>query len=601
MAVDYDRLLSQGIVGILESLRAYRAALDTTCTADLEKDLFYASCERCLQAVLRLSERYAEEAERQAAVCGDAARAAELREIAAVCRRVPAQPPETFREAVQAVHFLTFCLNIKPLKPHSQQYQFGRPDRYLLPYYERDLAAGRLTRGQAQTLLDCVAVLMNQNVNKGLSNGYMVGGRDPHGHVVSNELTTMLMRVVEQVRLVYPSVGLCWCTDTPAADLRLACEILRQGHSHPAIFNDDVITAGLRGYGLSAEEACHYIHSTCVEITPIGCSNVWVASPYINLMQALLDVLDREYPTMEALYDAYFAHLRERLRAEMIEQNRARLERMHTIDPLLSCFVNDCLRDGRDIEQGGARYNWTMPSFVGLSNVADSLTAIDEMVFRRQRYTFAALQELLANDFAGREDERLELLNAVPKYGNDVDRADAVVQRVSAWLAEECTRYATAFRNGRVIPSLFCWIMHDTLGQKTGAGPDGRKAGFPLGDGSGPAQGREQHGPTASVLSSTKWAHGPFIGGVAVNMKFSKALFRDSSLDRMEALIVTYLRRGGFEMQINVVDRETLLKAQQEPENYRDLIVRIGGYSDYFVRLTPTMQAEVLLRTEHAL
>ena len=601
MTVDYERLLEKGTSGIRREIAEMRENLDLTLPEDLEKDLFYASCQRCLEGVERFAQRYSQYAAGLAKQCADPGRKKELLRISEICAHVPKKPARDFYEAVQSVHFLTFCLSNKPLKPTSPQYQLGRPDRYFWPFYQRDMEAGRITEEEAQTLLDCLAIQINHRVPHGLSSGYMVGGRDAEGRVVSNDLTRMLMRVVEQVRLVYPSVGLCWCRDTPAEDLETAAKIIGKGHSHPAIFNDEVITEGLKRLGLPPEEACSYIHSTCVEITPIAASNVWVASPYMNLVQKLLDVLDREYSSMEELFDAYFAHIGEGIRENLIAEQKSRLERQRfNLDPLLSCFVRDCLEAGRDIEWGGARYNWIMPSFVGLSNAADALYAIRELIFNQKRWDFAGLNKMLAANFQGFETQRQMILREAEKYGNDADGPDSYVQRISQWIAAECGKYRRD-DGFRLAPSLFCWVMHDVFGQETGASPDGRLKGFPLGDGSGPAQGREQNGPTAAVLSCTKWDHTPFIGGIAMNMKFSRKYFKEDSLRKMTALIRTYLKRGGVELQINVVDRDTLLAAREQPELYRDLVVRIGGYSDYFTRLSPTMQAEVIERTEYEL
>ena len=601
MTVDYERLLRKGTAGIRADIRRLREKLDPVLPRDLEKSLFYQACERALEGVERFARRYSEHAARLAEACGDPVRKEELAQIAEICARVPQYPARDFHEAVQSVHFLTFCLCNKPLKPSSPQYQLGRPDRYLWPYYERGIREGRLTRAKAQTLLDCLAIQINHRVPHGLSSGYMVGGRDAEGRAVSNDLTRMLMRTVEQVRLVYPSVGLCWCRDTPEEDLETAAAIIGKGHSHPAVFNDEVIQAGLRRLGLPPEEACEYIHSTCVEITPIASSNVWVASPYTNLVQKLLDVLDREYGSMEELFSAYSARLSETIRQNLIAEETSRLERERFhFDPLLSCFVRDCLETGTDIERGGARYNWIMPSFVGLSNAADALCAIETLIFDQKRWTFAELRRMLAANFEGFEAQRQLILRRAEKYGNDADRPDGYVKRLSEWIAAECEKYSRP-DGFRLVPSLFCWVMHDLFGQETGASPDGRTAGFPLGDGSGPAQGREEKGPTAAVLSCTKWEHTPFIGGIAMNMKFSKKYFAGDSLGKMISLIRTYLKRGGFELQINVVDRDTLLAAREQPELYRDLVVRIGGYSDYFTKLSPTMQAEVIERTEYAL
>ena len=213
--------------------------------------------------------------------------------------------------------------------------------------------------------------------------------------------------------------------------------------------------------------------------------------------------------------------------------------------------------------------------------------------------SIAELKEILDRNFEGNELFRQKVANRIAKYGNDVDDIDRYFEMFTKHIIEECRKYECMYTNGKLIPSVFCWIMHERFGNETGATPDGRLAGFPLGDGSGPCQGREMNGPTASIISSTKWEHHELIGGVAVNMKFSKKSLGENSLLTMRNIIETYLRRGGFEIQINVVDKETLEKARINPEEYRDLVVRIGGYSDYFVKLSENMQAEVILRTEH--
>ncbi len=596
MSVDYALLLHKGASGLM-------ADIEKLCeqTDDPAKITFYRACQTELSGIVRFSRRHAEEARKQAASCADPIRRQELMRIAEVCDHVPEYPARTFHEAVQATHFLAFCLTFGPLRPHSWRlFQLGRIDRFLLPYYEADKAAGRLTDEEAQELIDCLAILINHRAPSGLSLGYMVGGRDEEGCTVLNPLTWMGLRAIEDIHLLFPAVGLCWTPDMPDELLDYACEILSHGRSHPAIFNDDVISAGLIHHGVPAREAHNYIHSTCVEITPDSASNCWVASPYINTVQLLLDVLPEEPESFDALLAAWMKKADDVIAQSFAYQASLReVRRRQGANPLLSCFVNDCLARGLDMDRGGARYNWIMPSFVGLANLVDSLHAIRRMIYDERELTFAQLRALLNSNFENDERMRLKLLNGCAKYGNDADEVDALYDQIVQHIVKECARHNSALPNGQLVPGAFCWIMHEQLGGATGATPDGRKAGFPLGDGSGPCQGREMNGPTASILSSTKWSHKEMIGGVAVNMKFSKKSFNAQSRKVMLSLIKAYMQRGGFEMQINVVDRETLLKAQQEPENYRDLVVRIGGYSDYFVKLSPNMQAEVLLRTEH--
>ena len=595
MAIDYELLLREGVKGIVARIDGYLA----DCAP--EKRPFYEACRICLGGVVAHARRYAEQARAMAESCDDPRRRQELMTISQICARVPEYPAESFYEAVQAAHFISLCLSFAPLRPGVlQQFQLGHPDRYLWPYYQADVESGRITQEQAQVLLDCLGVQINCRVPNGLSCGYMVGGRDRKGNLVANDLTCMGMQVIDDIRLVYPSVGLCWAQGMPEEFLEKACGILSHGRSHPAIFNDDLIVSGLMGYGVPEEDAREYIHSTCVEITPVGGSNVWVASPYTNMLQLLLDEMGTEHASFDALLEAVYSRLDASIQRNFEEQNGYRaLRAQKSFNPLLSCFVNDCLARGVDIERGGARYNWIMPSFVGMANLVDSLYVLKKLIFEQQEMTFAQLKQALDANFEGYELLRLKLLNGFDKYGNDVDEVDKYFGQIAEHIVQECRKYKPMLPDAQLIPSVFCWVMHEQFGRQTGASPDGRRAGFPLGDGSGPCQGREKNGPTASVLSSTKWSHREMIGGVAVNMKFSKKTFNEESGRKVRSLVHAYLDRGGFEMQINVVDRETLLKAQQNPEQYRDLVVRIGGYSDYFVKISPQMQAEVLLRTAH--
>jgi len=626
MAIDFDKLLRLGVAGLRDQIADYRARLDLVRPDDLEKDVFYRACLITLEALAGYARRYADQAERLAASEPDARRRAELREIAGICRRVPEFPARTFREAIQAMHFVNFCLCAGQ---RMLLFQLGRPDRTLLPFYHRDVADGQLTPETALELIDCLGLLLSEYTPRGLAVGWMLGGRDASGADVCNELTELFLESIAHVRMSYPAVGLCWTPDTPRSILDLAGRLLADGLSHPALFNDDVITAGLVQAGLPPAEACLYQHSTCVEITPIASSNVYVASPYINLVQLLHDELGlaplngragigilgdgrtlsadspsaiptaRTYPaTFEALLDHYRARLAEAIRQAVINENTSQATRRYNGGfPLLSCFVNDCLARGRDIDHGGARYNWIEPSFVGLSNLVDALAAIRKFVYEERKLSIDELVEALAGDFAGREDLRLMLLHRAPKYGNDEDSVDALAVEVTGWIRDEVRRYTT-YLGGRFISGFFCWIMHEKLGRATCASADGRRAGFPLGDGSGPAQGRERLGPTAALLSATRWDHTPHLGGIAVNLKFTRSHDK-SFVPKLLDLVGTYLERGGFEVQVNVVDKATLLAARASPELYRDLVVRIGGYSDYFVGLSPEMQEEIILRTEH--
>ena len=594
MAIDYPLVLTLGINGIIGKINT----LILNCSE--EKKPFYQLCISCLNTVKAYSNRYADKAELLARLENDPERKAELIEVARICRKVPAEPAQTLHEAIQSVHFISHSLSVNPFRRWHQQFQLGHPDRYLLPYYENDIKSGRLTKERAQLLLDLLGVQINMRVPSGLSSGYMIGGRDENGNIVENELTEMLMQVIPDIRLVYPSVGLCYTAGMDDKYLEKACQILSTGRSHPAIFNDDVITKGLISYGLPESEAHSYIHSTCVEITPVASSNVWVASPYTNMAALLLETIKTEHQSFEDLVSAIFNKLDGYIKRNFEIECAKRLHRAeNSMNPLLSCFVNDCLEKGVDIEHGGGRYNWVMPSFVGMANLVDSLYAIKTLVYDKKQIKLLELVDILEKNFEGNEALQNQILTSIPKYGNDIDDVDALFGRFTEHIVAECKKYDGVHKNARLIPSVFCWIKHEVFGHETGATPDGRSAGFPLGDGSGPCQGREMKGPTASILSSTKWDHSGLVGGVAVNMKFSKSSLGEQSIATMKSLVQVFMERGGFEMQINVVDRATLEKAVSDPQSYKDLVVRVGGYSDYFVRLSKEMQREVILRTEH--
>jgi pyruvate-formate lyase len=635
MAIDYDKLLHLGIRGVKEEIENYRSRLNLDSSADLEKDGFYRACIIALDGVTDYANRYADHAEELCKKEPNESRQLELREIARICRKVPENPASTFREALQSVHFMTFCLCAGQ---RMSLFQLGRPDRYLWPFYQRDITEGRITPEEVQELLDCLCVMFNEYTPRALAVGFMVGGRDAHGNDVSNDLTRMLLDTIGHTRLSYPGIGLCWHQDMPADLLEKSAELLAQGLTHPAIFNDEVITKGMMDAGLPPAEACLYIHSTCVELSPIASSNVKVASPYINLIQALHDVLYVGTARTPGIYEpsgfSSFEELKGAIRSRLAEmfQQGIRAENMNFISrryhggyPLNSCFVNDCLRRGKDIDHGGARYNWVEPNFVGLANLADALAAIRRFVFREdfpslalekenppsppfgkggikggfeESITLSELVKAIRENFDGREDLRQMLLNRSPKYGNDDDEVDALATEIVSWGVEECKRLRTFF-DDTVHLGAFSWIMHERMGRETSASADGRLAGFPLSPAAGAAQGREKSGPTAVVKSTTKWDHTPMLGGLAVNLKFSETRKSQDFPRKLAKLIETFMLRGGMEIQVNVVDRDTLLKAQKEPQNYQDLVVRIAGYSDYFVNLSREMQEEVIMRTEH--
>ena len=604
MAVDHEQLLALGCRGIQEEIRAKQARLDVAKPDQQEQFMFLEAAWEALDGVCDFARRHAEAARELAAAESSHRRKRELLDIAEMCDRVPAQPATTFREALQASHFINFCIQFaEPVGLLCP----GRMDRWLEPFYQRDLAEGRITPAQAQELVDCYYILINEIIPRGLAIGAMVGGQDAEGNDVTNDVSFMCLQAVENTRLAYPTLGICWHEGTPDALLDFGCEIMANGRANPAAFNDEVIPEGLRRAGVRPGESHEYINSTCVEISPIGSSNVWVASPYYNLTQCLLDVVE-EYvagesqaplPTFAQLKRDIKRRLTGQIRDAIAEQNTCREARFRFGGtPLLSCFVNDCLERGKDIDHGGARHNWVECSFVGLANLVDSLMVIKEFVYDKKTITLGALKQTLDTDYAGEEALRQCFLNFPEKYGNDRDDVDGLAREFTEFVAKETGKHRVRL-NDRYYAGFFCWIMHQQLGSITGASPDGRRAGFPFADGAGPAQGRERLGPTAAVKSVTKWDHTPMLGGLVLNLKFSPKALRDpSSRANLTAVIKTYMRLGGQEVQVNCVGRDTLEAARRNPEQYRDLLVRIAGYVDYFVGLPEGMQEEVILRTE---
>ncbi len=408
------------------------------------------------------------------------------------------------------------------------------------------------------------------------------------------------LEALRRTRLVYPSVGICWNASTPAPLRRLAVELIADGISNVAVFNDDLIQQSMIQYGVPAAEADEYINSTCVEITPSGTSNVYVASPYFPLCTLLREYLKiSQAGTYDEFRAGYLEYLGGKIGEGAALQNEYRKSRQAgTRRPIQSLFTRDCIARGLDIEEGGARYNWVECSFVGLANLVDSLLVIRREVYEDRNLSLKELDDILEQDFAGNEPLRQRFLNAYPKYGNADAEVDREIPPVTGFITARCAEQKMYPGDTFFIPGTFCWEMHQRLGKECGATPDGRRAGFPFADGAGPAQGREKDGPTAAIRSVCSWDHRPMLGGSAFNQRYSAAtVSTPEARKKLEQLIDVFIRCGGFETQINILDADKLKAAQLHPEEYRDLVVRIGGYTDYFTGLSPEMQAEVIMRT----
>ncbi|MDP7396702.1 MAG: pyruvate formate lyase family protein [Roseibacillus sp.] len=598
---DYEKLFRLGIGGIRQEIQSKTPTGGRPNPATKEQQTFYQACDIAIGGLSEYAQRVADECD-LAAVGADEAAATRWHELAGICRHVSTEPPSTFHQAIQLMF-----LGIVGLwfgEDHGLTTP-GRMDQTLRPFYEADLAAGRITPEEALELICCLYIQTNMILKAGAAVSVMVGGRDENGDDATNELTYLCLAARLATQLVYPTVALAWHENTPAELTDFACRMLRTGIGDPAFFNDELIAEGLRDHGVSEADSYNYMNSTCVEIKVVGASNMWVAAPYFNCPQALLEVLESigQDPARPSTFDGFNSLVKEHLATSVREaaENLDRVwhQRQETgCFPLASCLINDCLEKGLDFDRGGARYNWVENSFVGLGNLVDSLLVVKHLVYQSTELSLVELHQVLNDDFEGHEPLRQRIINRIPSYGNDDDEADTLAAEWAEFLLE--TTGSNIVGLHPYVPGFFCWVMHERLGANTGTTPDGRKAGFPLADGAGAVQGREKRGPTASAISTTKWDHKKVLGGLVHNVKFSrKVLGTESGLKALRSLIETYLRRGGFEIQVNVVSADTLRDAQVHPENHASLLVRVAGYSDYFVHLNPNAQAELIARTEH--
>ena len=598
---DYETLFHLGIGGILEEIQERAQGADTK-----KKRAFYEACDMALEGVSDYAERVAEACERLAEDReDDLAEREKWREIAEMCRRISTEPPSTFHEAIQLMFLVLIALWFG--EDHYLTTP-GRMDQTLRRFYEADVMAGILTPQDAMELISCLYIQLNMILGAGSAESVMVGGRDPEGRDATCELTYLCLVARMVSKLVYPTVGLAWHEGTPSELTEFCCQMLSTGIGDPAFFNDELIVQGLREHGVSDQDSYNYMNSTCVEIKVVGASNMWVTAPYFNCPKALLEVMEsvREGSLLEP---ASFTQLKERVRERLASTVKEAAKGLHQVwqrrgetgcFPLASCLIKDCLEKGEDFDRGGARYNWVENSFVGLANLVDGLVAIKRLVYEEKELSLGEFSKILESNYQENETLRQRILNQLPSYGNDEEESDALAVEWAEFLEE--TTQGNIVGLHPYVPGFFCWVIHERFGADTGATPDGRVAGFPLADGAGAAQGREKTGPTASVRSTTKWNHKRALGGLVQNVRFSKSALRDKKgLDALRGLIETYLRLGGFEMQLNVVSADTLRDAQECPEEYSDLLVRVAGYSDYFTHLNPNMQAEVIARTEHSL
>jgi formate C-acetyltransferase len=593
---DFDKLFRIGVRGIHKEIQS---RIKTSKTE--EQRIFYHACEIVIQGLSKYARRVADECE--LAIVSDADDAKQWQKLARICRHVSMEPPSTFHEAIELMFLTIIALWFG--EDHVLTTP-GRMDQTLHSFYEADLATGRITRDKALELICCLYIQLNMILGHGSAISVMVGGHDRDGNDVTSELTYLCLVARIATNLVYPTVGIAWHEGTPPELTDFACQMLRTGIGDPAFFNDELIASGLRDHGVSYDDSYNYMNSTCVEIKVVGASNIWVMAPYFNCPKALLEVMD-QVANGSISEPSTFDELNECVKKQLALTVRKAAESLHQTwelrvetgcFPLASCLINDCLERGMDFDRNGARYNWIENSFVGLANLVDGLFAIKQLVYESRELSLNELHNILQANYKGHEALRQRILNRIPNYGNNNDKVDNLAVEWAEFLEE--TTKSNIVDLHSYVPGFFCWVVHEQFGTETRATPDGRKAGLALADGAGAAQGRDRNGPTSSIISTTKWNHKKAIGGLVQNVKFSKnTLKNEKDLASLKNLIETYLRRGGFEIQVNVVDVDVLHDAQAHPENYRDLLVRVAGYSDYFIHLNQDMQKEIIARTEH--
>jgi len=623
-----DKIYRAGLEDFKGRIAEKRAGLDwLNDPRAYDKDQQYQAMTICADALIAFARRHAALARELASAETDAARRGELERIAAVCERVPAHAPRDFWEALQAYWFVHLGV-ITELNTWDS-FNPGRLDQHLYPFYARQTAEGSLTEEQARELLGCFWVKFNNQpappkvgVTEEQSGTYTdfalinVGGvRPKDGGDAVNDVSYLILDVVEQMQLTQPSACVQISVHNPERFVRRACRVIRKGFGQPSLFNTDVIIQEMLQDGKTLFDARSGGPSGCVTVSAFGKESCTLTG-YMNwakiLELALHDGVDprtgrrlgpatgdaRTFTSFEEVMEAYRRQLGYFVDLKIAGNNVIeRLFARHMPAPFMSLVMDDCIETGRDYHDGGARYNPTYIQGVGIGTVTDALSAIRHHVFERRSVTMEELLAATAADFEGHETLHRRLLEQTPKYGNDDLRADAIAGEVfEAYYQALDGRPNT--KGGRYRVNLLPTTVHIYFGSVVGALPSGRLAGRPVSDGISPEQGADRCGPTAVIQSAARIDHAR-TGGTLLNMKFHpQVLAGEEGIVKLGHLVRSYFRLGGHHIQFNVIDAETLRRAQERPEEHRELIVRVAGYSDYFVDLGRELQDEIIARTE---
>lgn len=622
-----DKIFRKGFTDFKKDIQKSIAKLDLLNDSNAyDKQEELKAIEIAADALISFSKRYSKGATFLAKKENDKIRKTELLEIARICNKVPRHAPDTFHEALQYYWFVHLGV-ITELNTWDS-FNPGRLDQHLYPFYKQGLADGSLTEAKARELLQAFWIKFNNQpappkvgVTAQESNTYTdfclinTGGLTETGENAVNELSFLILDVIEEMRLLQPSSMVQISKKTPDEFLLRALKIVKTGFGQPSIFNTDAIIQELTRQGKSIIDARNGGASGCVEAGAFG-KESYILTGYFNIPKVLEITLNNGYdprtkkniglktgdPTkfksFEELLNAFQKQLNHFINIK-IRGNRI-IERLWATilpSPFMSLLIDDCITKGVDYNAGGARYNSSYIQGVGMGSITDSLSALKNIVFDNKILSMEEFLKALKNNFKGCDELHDELLNSVPKYGNDDDRADDILRQVFEMYFEAIDGRPNT-KGGEYRVNLLPTTCHIYFGSVIGALPDGRKAGVPLSEGISPVQGADRNGPTAVLKSAAKIDH-LRTGGTLLNQKFTpQVLESEASLKKLGHLIRSYFKMDGHHIQFNVVTADTLRKAQKNPEKYRDLIVRVAGYSDYFVDLGEDLQNEIIERSE---
>ncbi|HDZ20279.1 hypothetical protein LCGC14_0205140 [marine sediment metagenome] len=605
--IDYDTVLSVGFAGLIERIDNRLAEIGDS---DAEKRDFLAALRIEAQGHIDFCRRYADLAEELAAACDDPARRQELQTIAANCRRVIEHPPETFWQACQAAWFAFFFVADAA----------GRVDQYLYPAYRRDIDAGRITHERAKELICCLWAKyqgwLGASERRTGNHRVTLGGVRPDGTDAVNELSWLCLDVAEEMALTRPQVGVRWHEGMDSAFLRRAVEVLRTGINNLEFCSDGQIVPALVHAGVAEADARDFSLSGCHEVMVTGKCQMGAVEGMVNIPKVIRIALGLEpdlrsdvdlaaIDSYEALWDAVVAAMRETVAA--MHEHSEFLDSLRATEAgraLASSLVTQgCIDNALSIPQGGATYNFCNWDAIGIANLADSLAVIRRVVFDEQRLTLAEFVDALAGDWAGQDTLRRQILAGDEHFGNDNDAVDAIAAEIIRTL-DALMKTKTPYRGGQYILGTLAGYenAHSHFGARTGATPDGRRAGESFANSLAASAGRDHHGPTAMLNSVAKMPHHLLPTSTVTNITLNRSLLDgDAGIEHIASLIEGHFRSGGQQCQLTFYGRDELLAARAEPDSHGHVMVRVAGYSAPFVTLDDTTQDEIIARTEHAL